>query len=157
MIDPGAAAVAAERHLRRMGGNDRSVAAAYAHGRAGAPLAIDRLDRPTRPYYLVPWRDARGISLVVNLDAVTAALASVTVLPEPIDRLVVPLETARDIAARALAAPIVSGPRLVWQPCREGSSPLQPFYEARTASEVVYVGADGTTYPALTPFGRGGG
>jgi hypothetical protein len=122
--------------------------------RAGTPLLVKRLDSPAHDYYLVPWEDDRGIVAVVQIDAVTGAFTSAAPFPVPQERLVMSAEEA----ARAVSATVGTPAReteLVWMPCRESASPLQPLYRVRTEHGEVFVGATGVQQ-TLTPFGRGG-
>ncbi len=82
MIDAGEAAAAARRALRELhGAGHADVLAAVATGEAGEPALVVRLDVPDASYYLVPWRDVRGVIVIAQIDATSGALQSVAVLP----------------------------------------------------------------------------
>jgi hypothetical protein len=125
-------------------------------GKLGAPLLVRRLDIPEAYYYLVPVEDKRGILVVVQVDARSGAMSSAAVMPTPLPRLVMTPEEARDILSDRLGQRLIGEPQLVWQPCRESASPLQPLYYVQTESGDAFVGFDGSVYRILTPFGKGG-
>lgn len=155
MIDAAAATAAARQALLGLQGPAHAaVVRTVASGEAGPALKIDRLDAPGRGYYLVPWQDARGVVLLAQVDGASGALSSFAVLPMPQTQAVMSAEEAR---RRAVAqAPVAGALRLVWQPCRESASPLQPLYEVPVRSGVVFVAANGAVHDRLTPFARGG-
>lgn len=157
MITPAAAIDAARRGLEALG-LDRSpgIASALAAANAGAPVLVARLDQPDRAYYLVPWAGDRGIELVVQVDASSGIMASAAHLPQPLPRLVIAPEEARRVVRERAGRRARGEPRLVWRPCRESSSPLQPLYQVPTDEGDVFVGVDAAVYQQLTPFGRGG-
>jgi len=136
--------------------HDPPAAAARAAGHAGTPLFVTRLDTPKHDYYLVPWQDQRGIVFVVQVDAWSGIMSSSAVLPSPLPRLVMSPEEARRLVADRLGRTVIGEPDLVWQPCRESASPLQPLYHVALDNGEAFVGVDGSIYPSLTPFGKGG-
>lgn len=156
MIDAKEAASAARGALRDLHGPGHDAArAALANGDVESAFLVARLDRPERSFYLAPWRDKSGVVLVAQVDAASGALSSVAVLPEPVDDVVISKERARSLvmARRGL----VSGdPQLVWRPCRESTSPLQPLYRVPIEGGAAYVAMDGTVHDRLTPLGKGG-
>ena len=109
-----------------------------------------------RDYYLVPWQSAQGIVLIVQVDAKTGSMSGAAPVNLPQYRLVLPEHEALGIASGKSARPLIGEPTLVWRPCRESSSPFQPFYRMATQGGECFVGAGGAFYPALTPFGQGG-
>jgi hypothetical protein len=125
-----------------------------ATARPGVPLLVKRLDSPAHDYYLVPWEDERGIIAVVQVDAVTGVFTSAAAFRSPQRQLVMSAEEA----TRAVAATFgtaAGSPELVWMPCRESASPLQPLYRVRTGDGEVFVGHFGIQR-TLMPFGLGG-
>jgi hypothetical protein len=157
-MTPAAAIEAAKGGLEALGlHRSPGIAAALAGATAGAPLLVERLDRPDRAYYLVPWIGGRGVELVVQVDVSSGTMAGATLLPLPLPRLVIPPEEARRAALGEGTSPLAAGePRLVWLPCRESASPLRPFYQVLTGAGNVYVGMDAAVHSRLTPFGKGG-
>lgn len=156
MVDAEAAASAARIALRDLHGPGHGAArAAVANGDVDSAFLVARLDRPERSFYLAPWRDERGVVLVAQIDAASGALNSVVVLAEPVGDVLIPPERARSlvIAGRGGAA---GDPQLVWRPCRESMSPLQPLYRVPTEGGAAYVAMDGTIHDRLTPLGKGG-
>jgi hypothetical protein len=156
-ISPAAAKQAAERGLQnfdRVGNPD--LVAAYAAGQAGVPLLVKRLDKTGGDYYLVPWEDARGIALVVQIDASSGEMSSAAVMPAPSSRLVIDPGDARDIVETRLKLRVIGEPKAVWRPSRESASPLQPLCHVPVQEGDVFVSLDGSTYRSLTPFGKGG-
>lgn len=126
-------------------------------GHAGQGSLVLRLDTTGRDYYLVPWRDGRGIVAVVQIDAESGTMASVAVLPKPLERLMVTPDEARQAVSKRLGQRALGRPELVWRPCRETASPLQPVYRVTTeGGGTAFVGVDGSVYLGLTPFGKGG-
>ena len=157
MITRAAAVEAAKRGLETFRlQRSPGVASALTTAKAGAPIFVTRLDDPNRDYYLVPWLEDRGIVLIVQVDASTGAMSSATPLPKPLPRLVSSPNEARRVVLEALNRRSTGEPRLVWRPCRESSSPLQPFYQVSTEKGDVFVGVDASVYASLTPFGKGG-
>jgi hypothetical protein len=154
LIGPSAAAAAARAALLALRGPGHAAAtAATQSGDVGTPVLVERLDAPGQPYYLVPWCKVQGVALVVQIDAGSGALASMTVLPVPVKHLVMSPQEARALVAERMEG--VGTARLVWQPCRESASPLQPFHEVQVPSGLAYVTTDGSVHRQLTAFGRG--
>jgi hypothetical protein len=157
MIDPVAAAAEAKHGLSRMQLDDNpGMAAARAAGHAGVPVLVTRLDTPERAYYLVPWQDERGITLVVQVDAQTGVMSSAAALPTPVQHLTINPKQAQRIAADTLGAHATDTPRLVWTACRETGSPFLPLYQIPVAGGHVFVTMAGAAYRQLTPFMKGG-
>ena len=157
MISPTQAVQAAERGLRAIDPvHNPDVAAAHAAGHAGIPLLVTRLDATDGNYYLVPWEDSRGILLVVQVDALGGEMSSAAAFPQPLARLVISPNEARRIVETQLSKPVIGEPKLVWQPSRESASPLQPLYHVVVEGGEAFVGAAGTVYRSLSPFGHGG-
>ena len=157
MITPAAAVEAARRGLEALGlHRSPGIASALTAASAGAPILVARLDLPDRAYYLVPWAGDRGIELVVQVDASSGVMASAAPFPKPLPQLVLAPEEARRLVLERTGYRVLGEPRLVWLPCRESSSPLQPLYQIPTDEGDVFVGVDASVYPRLTPFGMGG-
>src|SRR5262245_17974992 len=153
-ISPEEAAQAVERGLHKIGNPEVGVVSASGH--AGEPLFVTRLDEPNRDYYLVPWRDHRGIILVAMVDASRGEILSAAVLPNPhLTLAMTPDEVRRAVEIR-LGRSILGEPRLVWRPCQESPSPVQPLYQVPLQEGDAFVGVDGSVYRSLTPFGSGG-
>jgi hypothetical protein len=152
VIDPMKAVEEAKRSLGRPPLRDTPGIA----GNPGTPLLVRRLDIPGQYYYLVPLEDQRGILLVVQVDGTTGAMSSAAVMPAPVPRLVMTPEEARDLVSDRLGKRVAGKPELVWQPCHESASPLQPLYSVPIENGDAFVGIDGSVYPGLTPFGKGG-
>jgi hypothetical protein len=119
-------------------------------------VLVRRLDKPGSDYYLVPWSTERGIVLVIKVDAERGVMSSAAALRVPLSRLVRSPEEARDLVVERLGQRVIGEPELVWQPCRESASALQPLYRVVVESGEAFVGIDGSVHPRLTPFGKGG-
>ena len=156
-ISPAEAAQAAERGLRKIDTDKNAdVAAASAGGSAGVPLLVVRLDEPGRDYYLVPWQDQHSILLVIQVDGSTGEMLSVAAQPNRLPELVMSPREACEAVEVQLQERVIGQPKIVWRPCRESASPLQPFYQIVTEGGDAFVTADGSVYRTLTPFGKGG-
>lgn len=148
---------AAERGLRSIELAGRpEIGPAAQSGRPGTPALVTRLDAPDRDYYLVPWETAAGTVLLVQVNAIGGQLAAATLLPSPRPHLPVSPDDAIQAAQILQGSPAAGPPRLVWQPCRESTSPSRPFYLVPTARGNVFVDMDGAARIALTPLGKGG-
>jgi hypothetical protein len=157
LISPDAAKAAAKRGIAGVRFDSQpNVASALAAGHAGVPVLVRRLDKPASDYYLVPWADDRGIVLVIQIDAERGVMSSAAALRVPLSQLVPSAEEARDVVFDQFKQRIVGEPELVWQPCRESASPLQPLYRIAVESGEAFVGVDGSVHPCLTPFDKGG-
>ena len=157
MISPEDARAAAKRDIAAVRFDSHPDAVgALAAGEAGVPLLVSRLDRTASDYYLVPWSDERGIVLVIQVDAERGVMSSAAALRVPLSRLVPSPEEARAFVFERLRQRSVGEPQLVWQPCLESASPLQPLYRVVVESGEAFVGVDGSVHRRLTPFGRGG-
>jgi hypothetical protein len=155
MIDAEAAASAARIALQDLRGRNHDAAiAAAATANAGRAVFVRRLDQPERSYFLVPWHDARGVVLVVQVDT-NGEMRSLAVFPKPVDHLVIPKEKVRSLVA-ASSDRTAGDPELVWWPCRESTSPLQPLYRVPIGGGELYVTADGSIRERLTPLSKGG-
>lgn len=135
---------------------DRAVTRALRRGKPGRPTLVLRLDGVGEGYYLIPWRDSGGVVLVVQVDARTGAMLSSAALPAPVKSLGLTADQARRIVQEQTGLRAASKPRLVWQPCRESASPLQPLYEVVLQGGRVFVCPAGVVHRRLTPFGKGG-
>lgn len=105
---------------------------------------------------MVPWHDARGIVFVVQIDGETGAMSSAAVLATPLPRLAPGPDEAGRVVEDRLGDTVVGEPELVWRPCRESTSPWQPFYRVPLAAGEAFVGVDGSVFRHLTSLGRGG-
>ena len=154
-----AAADAARRGLLDHGSTwELRLARAIQRGHPGAPYLVERLDRPGRAYFLVPWIEVEGEGavLLVEVDATSGAMLGVTALSAPDPSPLLTSEQALGCAERDLPGYTFTGCQLVWQPCRESTSPSRPFYRIRHEGGAIYVDMAGITYQNLTPLGHGG-
>jgi len=103
------------------------------------PLLIQRLD-VNEPYYIVPFtRNGRHTAHLI-VDATSGELAEANAVENVGDSLPAYLVPP--------SAPPSGLPRqLVWQPCRESSSPFLPFY---VLEDGEYFRVDGKTFTTLT-------
>lgn len=129
---------------------------AMAEGQPGDPIYVARLDQPGHGYYLVPWQQARGITLIVLIDAQTGMFSSVAHQSTPQHNLVISLEELRRHIAEQSSLCVKGDPTLVWQPCRETASPFLPLYMVPTEGGNIFVGMNGALHRQLTPFMKGG-
>ena len=156
MIDADEAASAARQALAALSGPSHEAAiAAAASGEAGWPLFVTRMDRPDQSYYLVPWHDEQGIVLVVQIDADDGAMRSFALLPAPVGQLLISKEQAVRLVAESRIQ-VTGDAELVWKPCRESTSPLQPLWRVPVEGGERYVTAGGEVRDRLTELGRGG-
>jgi hypothetical protein len=157
LISPEDARAAAKRDIAGVRfDHDPTAAGAVVTGGAGTPVLVRRLDKPASDYYLVPWSTERGIALVIQIDAERGVMSSVAALRVPLSRLVPSPEDARVLVLERLGQRVSGEPQLVWQPCRESASPLQPLYRVVVEGGEAFVGVDGFVHRRLTPFGKGG-
>lgn len=157
MVTPEAAIEAAQQGLRRLSVADQpGMIEAMATGHPGDPVYVARLDQPGHGYYLVPWLQLRGITLIVVIDAQTGMLSSVAHQATPQSNLVLSLEELRLRIAEQSSLQMTGEPTLVWQPCRETASPFLPLYMVPTNNGTIFVGMNGALHHQLTPFMKGG-
>ena len=155
MIDAEAAASAARRALQNLRGRNHDDAiTAAATANAGRAVFVRRLDQPEQSYFLVPWHDARGVVLVVQVDG-NGEMRSVAVLPKPVNHLIIPEEQVHSLVADC-GGQAIGDPELVWRPCQESTGPLQPIYRVPTKGGELYVTAGGSIRDRLTPLSKGG-
>jgi len=152
VITPEQATKAARRGLQALQPRSRITKGV----RMGTPLLVKRLDAPGLSYYLVPERSPAGIAAIAQVDASTGSLQSVARLPQPVPQMIISPRQAAEAASDSIGRRLTGAPELVWQPCRESSSPLRPFYRVRAAEHDLFVSIDGQVYEELTPFGKGG-
>jgi len=157
VISPAEAVTAAARALKEL---DLRTNANMAHALAGAhvgpPLFVKRLDVPDRDYYLVPWENEDGITLVMELYASAGSLAGAAPLKKPVRHITLSPKQAIAAVAQSTGREPAGEPQLVWRPCRESPSPMRPFYRIATETGELFVSPEGQVYTTLTPFGRGG-
>jgi hypothetical protein len=143
-------------------------------GRFADPLLVQRLDRRSDFYYLIPWeRDGRIVALA-DVDARFGVFKSFRVLSEPADDWTVRTRAATRqpdaigqlLDGKTFELPEDGGrfkvfpgtycipPVLVWKPCRESWSPHLPFYHVVVGGHSLYVRVDGAVFIQLTT-GRG--
>lgn len=132
------------------------MAFALANACAGEPVLVRRPDAADLDYFLVPWQSADGIHLIVQVSAKTGSMLGAAQLDRPVLQMVMSDSEALRIAKLESGRPITDKPILMWRPCRESSSPYQPFYRIRTQDGDRFIGSDGSIHPALTPFEKGG-
>lgn len=156
-ISPEAAQQEARRAIGQVVMQDRpDLAGAIAAGRAGPAVHVQRLDAPEQGYYLVPWRDERGIVLIVQVDAERGQMSSLALQSMPLQQLVLPPAEVERCVAEQLDVPVLAEPTLVWMPCRESASSFLPLYRVAVEGGSVFVAMDGTVHRRLTPMLRGG-
>lgn len=156
MIGAEEAAAAAQNAVRQLRGHDhQALAEAIASAVLQTPVFVRMLDRPNQSYYLAPWRSARGIVAIVQVDAASGAMRSAAMFPEPLVELLLPKDRARSLA-RAAGWPATGEPELVWRACRESTSPFHPLYRFESGQGEVYVTTNGMVCDRLTSLGRGG-
>ena len=155
MIGAEEAASAAVRALRELGPGNEDVVAATAAAELERPIFVRRLDEPGQSYFLATWRDARGVVAVMQLDAADGAMRSIAALPKPVDELFIAKDEARSLVIVARGGRAAGEAELVWQPCRESTSPLQPLTRVPTEAGDMFVTAQGEVRDRLTPLGRG--
>lgn len=158
MVSPETAIEAAQQGLAQLNTTDQpGIEASLAAGQPGTPVYVSRCDQAGDGYYLVPWQEARGISLIVQVDASTGQLASVAVPSTPQPALVMSAEEARHHVSQQLALRVTAEPVLVWQACRETASPFLPLYRVDTEAGAVFVGMNGAVHHQLNTRMKGGG
>lgn len=125
-------------------------------GYPGIPLLVERLDEPLSAYYLIPWIITEGVGFVVEVDASSGIMLGETTFPKPTPSPFLSQEDAFDCVAQKFPQYTLGRIRLVWQPCRESTSPVRPFYQISFNKGILYVDMDGSIFQELTPLGRGG-
>ena len=157
-IDTAAAVDAGRRGIIEYGLNrEPAVALAIQSGHPGTPLLVERLDEPENAYYLIPWMTTEGVVFVVQVDASSGAMLGATTFPKPTPSPFLTPDDALDHVGRKFPQHTFGTPRLVWQPCRESTSPVRPFYQIPYSDKgVFYVDMDGSVFPEPTPLGLGG-
>ena len=152
VITPADAVAAAARGLEGTEAGRRAAAG----GRAGAPQLVRRLDAPGRDYYLVSWHDARGVVALIHVDGTGGEMVSRVVLPLAVTRLIPTPDDARRAVTSQLRQEPTGAPELVWCPCQETGSPMQPLYRVPVAAGSVFVAVSGSVHHELTPLGQDG-
>lgn len=156
-IDATAAVDAARRGILEYGlERDPAVALTIQSGYPGTPLLVERLDKPESARYLIPWMITEGVVFVAEVDASSAVLLGVTTLPKPTSSPFLTSDEALNCATRKFPRHTFGKPRLVWQPCRQSTSPMRPFYQIPFDKGILYVDMDGSIFLEPTPLGFGG-
>jgi hypothetical protein len=139
-------------------------------GHFADPLLVQRLDRRSEFYYLIPWEHNGRIVGLADLDARFGVFKSFRVLPEPPRDWSVAAQPAtrlhesirRAIDGKTFQLPAGGGrfkvfagtycipPVLVWKPCQESWSPHLPFHHVVVGRHSLYVRIDGTVVTHLT-------
>jgi hypothetical protein len=117
----------------------------------GEPQVVSRLDVPGSQYYLVPLlKDGAQVALG-RVDAQHGSFLGLSTSrgDEPA------LQTAQDLGGLLLPASAIAS-NLVWKPCKESRSPLEPFHQIIGPDGVTFRSLLGAEYAALTPLGAGG-
>jgi len=114
---------------------------------AGEPQLVSRLDVPGAHYYLIPLLRANSQVALGRVDAQQGSFMgfSSSAGSEP---------ALHDARGLRYASPQVV-PDLVWRPCRESPSPLEPFHRVIGPDGIAFRSQAGRTFSALTPFGAG--
>lgn len=123
----------------------------------GAPLHVERLDRPGRSYFLVPIEEASGIVGVVQVGGEDGQIEQAARLRAPATRL--HLSSDEALAAAAQARPELRGwgtPFLGWRPCTESFDSMAPFWVIPHAAGRVHIDIRGRVHGELGTGGRGG-
>ena len=156
-IDATAAIEAAELGIHNLGlTRDPAVVHTTKSGYPASPFLVERLDKPGNAYYLIPWVVTEGVVFLANVDAVSGVMLGVTTFPRPVSSPLVTPDEAVNLAVQKFPRRAFGKPRLVWQPCRESTSPTRPFYQILSDEGTLYVDMDGSILPELTPLGLGG-
>lgn len=133
------------------------------------PILVQRLDLPDTFYYLVPMRMRQRVTAMLSVDGLYGNFRGGQVLAEAPSR---PFIDPDEVIKKVLAQPIELEeklgrliiregalclyPIMVWKPCLESRSPYYPFYMITVGSRNIYIGYDGTIYPALHDISPGG-
>jgi hypothetical protein len=126
------------------------------------PTLVQRLDLPGSYYYIVPLKRQKLITSIAIMNAGDGKLDGFTAYERPIRKFLMSRkEVAKKISGQIIDMGENTGslifqegtfdisPTMVWRPCRESLSPYYPFHVATIGDKHVYVGYDGTVYPAL--------
>lgn len=126
-------------------------------GRAGDPRLVERLDQPGIAYFLVPWLVDGGEVGLIKLEAESGRLLGFSTYSKPGKGKLLSLPESEALVRRQYPGQNVRSQRLVWQPCRQSTSPYLPFAEVVIDDRFVFVTMDGEVLEELTPLGFGGG
>jgi hypothetical protein len=116
---------------------------------AGDPELVHRLDAGELPYYLVPLVRAEHIVGLARTDAVHGDfMGACAVGGDGTYHVVTACEIEREMPGYRLVD-------TVWMPCRESTSPFNPFHLIAGPRGERYVDRNGNAYSSLTPLGAG--
>lgn len=132
------------------------IVSAISIGKPDTPLLVKRLDVLKQAYYLVPWVIEEGTVLIAEVDASNGSMRSAARLPKAVPHLFLSPDEALTLVSRKFPSQKLGKPLLVWQPCRETTSPLRPLYEIPYEDGILYVDMDGSIFSSLTPLNLGG-
>jgi hypothetical protein len=123
--------------------------------RTGQPALVKRLDRPNA-YLLVPIHNDAGLCGIVQLEAQSLSLETVSIIKDP-SSMFLATEDAVLVAVQT-AFPKRSGwqkPFLAWQPCRESFDSTRPFWVVPYSNGQIFVNQGCQVFETLTA-GQGG-
>jgi hypothetical protein len=173
LISPSAAA---ERAMAGIDAYDLSARddykSAMRNAEPGAPILVERLDRPNSYYYIVPIAGRSGdhVPLAVIVDGRTGVYNQSVVSAagrENVLSVNSPEQAAEAVIGREIQLPgrlgrlhvlpqaVSQHPAMVWKPCRESLSPYYPFHLFTSGGHRIYVRSDGMIFTELHDQDRG--
>lgn len=128
------------------------IANALKYGHPEKPLLVERLDKPGFAYYLISWRITEGVIFIVELDASNGNVLEVRNFPTPTPSPFLSPDEALDYVKNIINGSSFETPYLVWQPCKESTSPMNPFYKIIYDDGAIYVGMHKNLFHNPTPL-----
>ncbi len=129
---------------------DPNIASVLNNGEYKTPLLVKRLDKENNYYYLIPWILKNRIALVIELNALDGSLLGATYIPQKAQITFISPKKALKLAAKAYPNYKFKKSRLVWRPCQESYTPLQPFHQIPYKKGFLYISMDSKIYHHLT-------
>lgn len=116
------------------------------------PLFVKKLGKPEFAYYLIPWRIIKGVVFIVRVDASSGDVLEVRTFPKPTPSPFLSPNDALVYAQNKYPTYKFGNPNLVWQPCEESTTAMEPFYMIPYNHRTLFVGMNKNIFHKPTPL-----
>ncbi len=152
-IEPRLAVDIANKKVIKSGLTDNlDIINALENGHPETPLLVERLDDPEVAYYLIPWMISEGVIFVVKVNALNGDFLELRTFSKPTPSPYLMPTQALACAQQEFPTSTFGNPQLVWQPCTESTSPMEPFYKIPYDEGVLYIRMNKTIFHKPTPL-----
>ncbi|MCX6286005.1 MAG: hypothetical protein NTY96_02690 [Bacteroidetes bacterium] len=114
-------------------------------------LFIHRLDDPGASYYILYWLINDKMICIAEVDAFNGNILSFTPFTHPATEHYHDTEKFEEMIRIRYPDEVVADSDLVWKPCNESNSSINPFRRVNTDKRTYFISMFGEIYTELTP------